>query len=364
MSNRTTLGKRNPQDYFSDFDSKTSSYMGYSLSRDRKSSTSTRKLDTDISKSSVYSRPVRTSKLTQEIPKSIDNYLRNRSSYSNVSPFVKPVPTENKETIIDMQSSSNELNSLPTYFPDINKLLAENVPDRELKAEIQENLEISESPNVGLTSIEDILSSKKNVVENNEDKDELRYKKIDSNQNTIRMADTQLRMTNTMQSLSDIIKTPSDSTNVIRKVSNSIFPDLNVDSINASLKVMGNLQKGFKLMLKDNDSCLGVDQSNYMFSRKYKREDIELFLLHLENQISKVLNQLLTDIQKGVDMDNNISALDEMLHNLAVANHNYDSISSVYQADTLAYSKFMTIKNKFTTLWKNFIRKMALVIQS
>lgn len=404
MSRNNNHVRKSTCDYFTDFDRSVYSSSS-TLSRDRKQQLNSRekKPDPKIS-TSIYGRRDSDTKIgTASSPRNITPYLKNRMSYSNIKPFIEPIyrndfsfPDSSKrisreseqkmpdDLIIDMKNATNT-NDLPHFFPDINKLLDDTSDPLILKPAKENNntevtntvinKEISESPSTNFTSIEEMLD-KKSILKNDSSeikdlflqnaeinsetqiKDVLKYKNIDSNQNTIEMSDTQMKMTQTMQSLSEII--PKDPLLSNKKLT-SIFPDLNVDNINASLKVMGNLQKGFKLMLKDNDRCLGVDQSNYLFSRKYKREDIELFLLHLENQISKVLNNLLTDIQKGIDIDNNISSLGEMLHNLAVANHNYDSISSVYQTDTLAYSKFTTIKNKFATLWVNFIRKMALI---
>jgi hypothetical protein len=139
-----------------------------------------------------------------------------------------------------------------------------------------------------------------------------------------------------------------------------IWPKLTADDLNVSFKVIGILEEGNRLKIIDN-KYLDIEDSYFTsISRKQSRKTILSFMEHLITQTEEIMYFLLNEIKTNNDIDNNISLLNTIYHNLTIALHNFDAARFVYKPDSSVYAKFGVVRDNFFTLKNTFFRRVLL----
>lgn len=154
--------------------------------------------------------------------------------------------------------------------------------------------------------------------------------------------------------LINLNKDAENHVELINKTKEKEWNELTIDDINTSLKVITELQPGYKLKII-NKSYLAPDNSYTYLCRSYwngaDRNTIINFLEYLFDQISLQINKLITNIK--TDSKNNykkIGTLNDMIHNLSTFIHNYNKIKYVYKSDTSCCSRLDNIYKKYINL--------------
>jgi len=140
------------------------------------------------------------------------------------------------------------------------------------------------------------------------------------------------------------------------------WPKLTIDNINTSFRVVANLKEGTKIIVVD-DRYLAEDNSYMTFiSRSISgqgREKIMSFLEHLLEESKQTAYSLLHDIRAEINMDNNVSELDNLHKNLCNFLHRFNVMRDVYKKYSDVFSKFGVIRDKFFTFESTFFREMV-----
>lgn len=151
------------------------------------------------------------------------------------------------------------------------------------------------------------------------------------------------------------------------------FPDLTIDHINISFKVIGDLKENHKLNIKDN-LYFDKDKDNdslfrpilQPFNRRMSgqgHDKIMDFLDHLFLETKKNTEAILTKIRNGtndVEIDNNVSILEDLVSNMVIFLHKYDTMKNVYKDDSATYSRLGVIRNKFFKFRHALFRNMTI----
>jgi hypothetical protein len=141
------------------------------------------------------------------------------------------------------------------------------------------------------------------------------------------------------------------------------WPQLSIEDINTTFKVIGDLKDGAKLKIVDNrylaeDNSYIVSVSRYLTGQS--KEKIMSFLNHLFAESKRTTEKLVEDIRNGIDVDNKVSELENILSNMVIFLHRYDVMRNVYKSDTGTHAKLGVIRNKFFTFKGTLIRKLAI----
>lgn len=142
---------------------------------------------------------------------------------------------------------------------------------------------------------------------------------------------------------------------------NFSFQKIDIDHINISFKVIGDLKEGSKLKIID-DLFLAED-NNYMQSLSRQsgyRDKIMDFLDHLFLETKRNTEDVLAQIRNGIDVDNNVSILENLVSNMVIFLHRYDIMKNVYKSDSGTYSRLGIIRNKFFTFRHSLFRNLAI----
>jgi hypothetical protein len=144
------------------------------------------------------------------------------------------------------------------------------------------------------------------------------------------------------------------------------FPKLSLDDISVSLKVVGDLptyDMQTKLVVV-NSTHLAIDTSMFQAISRYGagqgRELIFNFLEHMYSELMNNINVLLSDIDAGIQIDENILIIRGIICKLAVFLHKYENMRSVYKSDSSMFAKLGNNRDKFHSLMTNFFRKVIL----
>lgn len=144
-----------------------------------------------------------------------------------------------------------------------------------------------------------------------------------------------------------------------------IFPELNLDYINISFKVVGDLKEGSKLNIVDN-LYLAEDNNNSFirpitrYSSGQNRDKIMDFLDHLFLETKRNTEIVLSNIRNDIDVDNNVSVLENLVINMVIFLHRYDIMKNVYKEDSGTYSRLGIIRNKFYTFRHSLFRDITI----
>lgn len=149
------------------------------------------------------------------------------------------------------------------------------------------------------------------------------------------------------------------------------FPKLSLDVISISLKVVGDLPKPeewtygspAKLVVIDY-THLAVDKSRFQSISRYGagqgRELIFCFLEHMYSELSRNVDSVLEEIESGINVDENLLILSNVIKKLAVFLHNYESMRFVYKDDSSMHAKLGNNRDKYHNFYNNFFRKVIL----
>lgn len=146
------------------------------------------------------------------------------------------------------------------------------------------------------------------------------------------------------------------------------WPELSIDNINTSFKIVFDLQPNYKMKIVDK-SYLAPDTSYvYMLSRYWNGVDRNIiidFLEHLVEQTTNQLNKLIADIKLRTTTNvisekyKNINILNDIMNNLSTFLHNYQKIKDVYKSDSSCCARFDNIYQKFNNLHSIMICNMT-----
>ena len=140
------------------------------------------------------------------------------------------------------------------------------------------------------------------------------------------------------------------------------WPDLSIDDINTSLKVIGDIPEGSKLKIIDKKH-LAKDDSYFVSIARYNegqgRERIISFLEHLHSETKRNVDDILKDIRNGINIDNNVCVLRGIVCKLAVFLHKYESMRTVYKSDSSAYARLGNNRDKFYVFLDTLFRDMT-----
>jgi hypothetical protein len=148
-----------------------------------------------------------------------------------------------------------------------------------------------------------------------------------------------------------------------KAVDDVTFQKLDIDHINISFKVIGDLKEGSKLKIVD---CMYLAEDNSYIqaitrqSTGQNRDKIMDFLDHLFLETKRNTEDILEKIRGDVDVDNNVSVLENLITNMVIFLHRYDIMKSVYRSDSGTYSRLGIIRNKFFTFRHSLFRNMAI----
>ncbi|XWV26007.1 hypothetical protein QJ857_gp1073 [Tupanvirus soda lake] len=141
------------------------------------------------------------------------------------------------------------------------------------------------------------------------------------------------------------------------------WPELTIENVNTTFKVVGDLKEGVKVKIV-GDRYLAEDNSYVVsFSRSMSgqgRDKIMSFLNHLFDETKRNILMLLADIRNGNDVDNKVSELENMVGNMVIFLHKFDTMRNVYKGDTGTHAKLGVIRNKFFTFRHSLFRDLAI----
>lgn len=141
------------------------------------------------------------------------------------------------------------------------------------------------------------------------------------------------------------------------------FPELNIDMIGTSYKVMGDLPANTKMKIIDNTHL--AEDSGYLsslsrYSNGQNRDKIINFLDHLYHETVRNLWKLLADIRAGIEIDTNVSVLQGLLGKINVFLHRYENMRNVYKSDSSAFARLGIIRDKYYTFLNTLYRDMVI----
>ena len=149
----------------------------------------------------------------------------------------------------------------------------------------------------------------------------------------------------------------------LKPVNDYKWPELSIDLIGTSFKVIGDLPVGAKLKIV-NDTHLAED-NGYMpsftrYSAGQGRDKIISFLDHLFTETENHIRFVLESIRTGKNVDTNISVLRGLISKINIFLHRYENMRGVYKSDSSAFARLGIIRDKFFTFLDTFFRDMAI----
>jgi len=171
------------------------------------------------------------------------------------------------------------------------------------------------------------------------------------------------------------INEPTNITKAVEPVQNEIkttdaninkyvWPELTIDEINTSFKVVGDLSDGAKVKIINNTYLTKDDSYVPSIMRYYNeqgREKLISFLNHLFCETERNIWAVLKEIRNDCDVDTNVSVLQGIVGKLYVFLHRYENMRNVYKTDTGAFAQLGIIRDKFFTFLFTLFRDMAII---
>ena len=162
---------------------------------------------------------------------------------------------------------------------------------------------------------------------------------------------------------SDVVKKEIKDSEQNTDIKDIIWPVLTIENINTTLKVVGDLKDGAKVKIMD-DRYLAEDNSYISSFTRYNsgqsREKIMNFLDHFFEETKRNTLFLLDNIRNSINVDDNISELENIVTNMMVFLHRYDVIREVYKNDTSTYARLGVTRNKFFTFRHSLFRDLVI----
>ena len=141
------------------------------------------------------------------------------------------------------------------------------------------------------------------------------------------------------------------------------WPELSIDLIGTSFKVIADLPLGAKLKIVNN-THLAEDDSYLCSLSRYStgqgRDKIISFLDHLFSESERRIWTVLEYIRIGKDVDKNVSVMRGIIGKMFVFLHRYDEMRKTYKNDSSAYARLGIIRDKYFTFLDTYFRDMAI----
>jgi len=160
-------------------------------------------------------------------------------------------------------------------------------------------------------------------------------------------------------------KTSSDSKNADGKVVTEKFqwPDLTIENINTTFKVVGDLKEGAKLKIVYNQYL--AEDTAYIpslsrWNNDQSREKLMSFFNHLFKDTKRVVMALVQDIRNAVDVDNNVSTLENLVSYMIIFLHRYEVMRNVYRSDSGTFARLGVIRNDFFIFRASLFRDLSI----
>ncbi len=167
-----------------------------------------------------------------------------------------------------------------------------------------------------------------------------------------------------IQEIIDPVQKPLEAATKVHDTKNE-WPDLSIEDVNATFKIVGDM-KGKEKFIIEYKRYMAIDKSwapSLTRTSEY-RKIILSYLEHLFNETKRLINVLLTDIDNGVDVDIKVSELENMISNMMIFLHKFDTMRNVYIDDTGIHARLGVIRNKFFTFRHSLFRKLAIPKQN
>lgn len=298
-------------------------------------------------------------KCTKNIAIDIDSHCE-KNMKKIIDDFVNiPIEINNK---ISENPRCNKENEIEKEIKYIN--IDEKVPENSKNNKEKDN-KLSDADNhktivKNLSDIENMMEKRKTNIKND-------IKIIDNNDNNredLTTMDSGITKNTNTEYFEDENKQTHQIPHMDRESKEEfVWPQLSIEDINTTFKVVGDLKEGAKLKIVENrylaeDNSYIVSVSRY-FTGQCK-EKIMSFLNHLFNESKRTTEKLIEDIRCGIDVDNKVSELENLLSNMVIFLHRYDVMRNVYKSDTGTHAKLGVIRNKFFTFKGTLIRKLAI----
>ena len=144
---------------------------------------------------------------------------------------------------------------------------------------------------------------------------------------------------------------------------NTDWPELCIDDINTSLKVIGDLPPNRKLRIVNNTHI--SEEASYVpsltrYGAGQSRDKIFSFLEHMFAELERNVVLILGEIRTGVNVDNNVCKIRGLICKLAVFLHKYENMRSVYKSDSSMYAQLGNNRDKFHVFMDNFFRDVTI----
>lgn len=140
------------------------------------------------------------------------------------------------------------------------------------------------------------------------------------------------------------------------------WPDLNIDMISSSLKVIADLRVGYKLKIVESNRLAEDNCSMYSIFRygeDKKRENIISFLDHLFSETERNIWNILADIRQNVNVDTNVCILQGLIYKIHIFLHRYENMRMTYKEDSDTFTRLGLIRDKFFTFLNALFRDIV-----
>lgn len=258
-----------------------------------------------------------------------------------------PITEETYDTLITEEEDIKETYIEPT--------IEENLSDIENRMSKRENKKKNDIKNTDVTIV------------NMNNKQELTTPRVEDTTSKLEATDVTVTIHSSEGLVPSIEEVKSLDSKMDTKVSEPkdeyVWPELTVDNVNTTFKVVGDLKEGSKVKIVDN-KYLAEENSIFVSVSRYTsgqgRDKIMSFLNHLFLETKKNTILLLTDIRNGIDVDNKVSELENMISNMMIFLHRFDTMRNVYRADTGTHARLGVIRNRFYTFRQSLFRDLAI----
>ena len=141
------------------------------------------------------------------------------------------------------------------------------------------------------------------------------------------------------------------------------WPELTVDMIGTSFKVIGDLPNNSKLKIVNNTHL--AEDNSYLgsisrYSTGQGRDKIISFLDHLFHETERNIWFILKNVREGNNVDTNVSILQGIIGKTYIFLHRYENMRNVYKTDSSAFARLGIIRDKFFTFLNTLFRDLAI----
>ncbi|ARF10289.1 hypothetical protein Hokovirus_1_168 [Hokovirus HKV1] len=140
------------------------------------------------------------------------------------------------------------------------------------------------------------------------------------------------------------------------------WPELNIDMISSTLKVIADLRVGYKLKIVENNRLAEDNSTSYKLFRygdDKKRENIISFLDHLFCETERNIWNILSDIRQNVNVDTNVCILQGLIYKIHIFLHRYENMRITYKEDSDTFTRLGLIRDKFFNFLNALFRDMV-----